>query len=76
MVTLVLRDALLRSFHAALGRSIAPKPDGSRIVIATNDAMLSFYGISGKVPKGSLPIQDQGRALRSQTWVLDRKSVV
>jgi hypothetical protein len=33
VVTLVLRDALLRSFHAALGRSIAPKPDGSRIVI-------------------------------------------
>ena len=33
VVTLVLRDALLRSFHSALGRSIAPKPDGSRIVI-------------------------------------------
>lgn len=33
VVTVVLRDALLRSFHAALGRSIPSKPDGSRIVI-------------------------------------------
>ncbi len=33
VVTLVLRDALLRAFHAALGRFIPAKPDGSRIVI-------------------------------------------
>jgi hypothetical protein len=33
VVTLVLRDALLRAFHAALGRFISAKPDGSRIVI-------------------------------------------
>jgi hypothetical protein len=33
VVTLVLRDALLRAFHAALGRFIPPKSDGNRIVI-------------------------------------------
>jgi hypothetical protein len=33
VVTLVLRDALLRAFHAALGRFIPARHDGSRIVI-------------------------------------------
>jgi hypothetical protein len=33
VVTLVLRDALLRAFHAALGGHLLPAPAGNRLVI-------------------------------------------